>query len=94
MSSQTKSITITYALNSPVDTRKETNLNPTKSQTFQFESDNNYYSGLRRAIATAKEETGKELTEWRDAVGDLEKGKDEKKPSENEDSGDEDEQEE
>lgn len=42
---------------------------------------------------TAKDTVGKELTEWRDQVGDLEKGKD-AKPQKTQADADEDEEEE
>jgi len=34
-----------------------------------------YYSALKDTVDEAKETLGKELTEWRDAVGDAEKDK-------------------
>lgn len=70
-------ITITYDLKPPADT-PESSLTPSKTQAFTVKDGGGHYVGLRAAIATAKDAIGKELTEWRDQVGDLEKGKDAK----------------
>jgi hypothetical protein len=75
------SITIVYDVQPPTGT-SQSDLATSKSQSFAFDKNDNYYAGLRGAIATAKETVGKELTEWRDRVGDLEKGKDAKQKSE------------
>ena len=59
-----------------------------------MEDGKNYYAGLRAAITTAKDTVGKELTEWRDQVGDLEKGKDAKPQRAQVDADDDEEEEE
>ena len=88
-----RAITISYDLKPPADT-PQSNLNPSKTQTFAVRDGEGYYVGLRAAITTAKDTAGKELTEWRDQVGDLEKGKDTKPPKAQVDAdGDEDEEE-
>jgi len=84
------SITITYDLHPPTNTA-QSDLTPSKSQSFTFNNNDNYYAGLREAIATAKDKVGKELTEWRDQIRDLEKGKDVKKPLAGESSEEEEE---
>jgi len=87
------SITIAYDLHPPTGTPQQPNLSSSKSQEFAFKGDD-YYAGLSGAIAVAKETVGTELTEWRDRVGDLEKGKDAKKTVTSEDSEQEEDQEE
>ena len=87
-----RAITITYDLKPPTDT-PQSDLTPSKTQTFAAKDGEGYYPGLRAAIATAKDTVGKDLTEWRDQVGDLEKGKDTKSPKTQADA-DEDEEEE
>ena len=72
-----RTITITYDLKPPADA-PQSSLTPSKTQEFAVKDGKGHYVGLRAAIATAKETVGKELTEWRDQVGDLEKGKDAK----------------
>ena len=79
VSEMSRAITISYDLKPPTDT-PQSNLTPSKTQTFDVKDGEGYYLGLRAAIATAKDSIGKELTEWRDQVGDLEKGKDAKPP--------------
>ncbi|KAF9785493.1 hypothetical protein BJ322DRAFT_1005998 [Thelephora terrestris] len=74
-----RTITVTYNLKPPADT-PQSSLNPSKTQTFDVKDEGGYYVGLRATISTAKDTIGKELTEWRDQVGDLEKGKDAKPP--------------
>lgn len=74
-----RAITISYDLKPPADT-PQSSLPPSKTQTFAVKDGESYYAGLRATIATAKGTVGKELTEWRDQVGDLEKGKDVKPP--------------
>ena len=88
-----KSITITYDLKPPADT-PQSGLTPSKTQTFAVEDRGGYYAGLRAAIATSKDTVGKELTEWRDQVGDLEKGKDAKPPKTQADADEDEEDEE
>jgi len=90
MSSQ--AITISYDLKPPANT-SQSSLTPSKTQTFAVKDGESYYAGLRASIATAKDTVGKELTEWRDQVGDLERGKDAKPPKTQADA-DEDEDEE
>ena len=87
-------ITISYNLNPPANT-PQSNLTPSKTQAFSVKDGIGHYVGLRAAIATAKNTIGKELTEWRDKVGDLEKGKDAKpkKTQADTDADDEDEEE-
>lgn len=70
-------ITISYDLKPPADT-PQSGLAPSKTQDFAVEDGENYYASLRTTIATARDMVGKELTEWRNQVGDLEKGKDAK----------------
>ena len=74
-----RAITITYDLKPPADT-PQSNLTTSKTQTFAVKDGESHYKGLRVAITAAKDTIGKELTEWRDQVGDLEKGKDAKPP--------------
>ena len=74
-----RAITVAYDLKPPADT-PQSSLAPSKTQTFAVKDGESYYAGLRAAISTAKDTIGKELTEWRDQVGDLEKGKDAKPP--------------
>jgi len=69
------SIKISYTLQPPAGTPKHTSP-PSKSQRFDLEPNADHYVSLREAISIAKERLGKELTDWRDVVGDLEKGKD------------------
>ena len=88
-----RAITITYDLKPPTDT-PQSDLTPSKTQTFVMRDGEGYYPGLRAAIATAKDSIGKELTEWRDQVGDLEKGKDAKPPKTQADADEEEEEEE
>jgi len=87
-----RAITISYDLKPPADT-PQSSLSSSKTQTFAVKDGQSYYAGLRGAIVTAKDTVGKELTEWRDQVGDLEKGKDAKPPKTQVDA-DEDEEEE
>ena len=87
-----RSITITYDLKPPADT-PHSSLTPSKTQAFVVKDGESYYAGLRAAISTAKDTVGKELTEWRDQVGDLEKGKDVKPPRTQADEDEEDEEE-
>jgi hypothetical protein len=74
-----RAITISYDLKPPADT-PQSSLTPSKTQTFVVKDGESHYAGLRATIATAKDTLGKELTEWRDQVGDLEKGRDTKPP--------------
>ena len=74
-----RAITISYDLKPPADT-PQSSLTPSKTQTFAVKDGESHYAGLRATITTAKDTLGKELTEWRDQVGDLEKGKDTKPP--------------
>lgn len=85
-------ITVTYDLKPPADT-PQSSLIPSKTQTFNVGDGGGYYVGLRATIATAKDTIGKELTEWRDQVGDLEKGKD-VKPKKTQTEADDDEEDE
>jgi hypothetical protein len=88
-----KTITITYDLKPPADT-PQSSLAPFKTQTFIVKDGEGYYVGLRAAIATSKDTVGKELTEWRDQVGGLEKGKDAKPPKNQADAEEDEEDEE
>lgn len=88
-----KAVTITYDLKPPADT-PQSGLAPSKTQAFTVEDGKGHYIGLRAAIAAAKNTVGKELTEWRDQVGDLEKGKDAKPPKTQADMDEDDEDEE
>ena len=88
-----RAITISYDLKPPADT-PQSNLTPSQTQTFPVKDGEGYYPGLRATIATAKDTIGKELTEWRDQVGDLEKGKDAKPPKTQADADEDDEEEE
>jgi len=88
-----RAITISYDLNPPTDT-PQSGLAPSKTQAFAVKDGESYYVGLRAAIATTKDTVGKELTEWRDQVGDLEKGKDAKPPKTHVDADEEEEEEE
>ena len=87
-----KTITISYDLKPPPNT-PQSSLTPSKTQKFSVKDGGSYYAGLRASIATAKDTIGKELTEWRDQVGDLERGKD-AKPQKTQADADEDEEEE
>ena len=87
-------ITISYDLKPPANT-PQFSLVPSKTQTFAVKDGESYYAGLRATIAKAKDTVGKELTEWRDQVGDLEKGKDAKpKKTQADADGDEEDEEE
>jgi len=88
-----RAITISYDLK-PATATPQSNLTPSKTQTFAVKDGEGHYSGLRAAIAAAKDTVGKELTEWRDQVGDLEKGKDAKPPKTQADADEDDEEEE
>ena len=88
-----RAITISYNLKPPADT-PQSGLTPSKTQAFAVKDGEGYYAGLRAAIATTKNTVGKELTEWRDQVGDLEKGKDAKLPKTQTDADEEEEEEE
>lgn len=86
-------ITISYDLKPPADT-PQSSLTPSKTQTFVVKDGESYYAGLRATIPMAKDTVGKELTEWRDQVGDLEKGKDAKPPKTQANADEEEEEEE
>ena len=88
-----RSITISYDLKPPADT-PQAGLAPSKTQTFAVKDGGSHYAGLRASLATAKDTVGKELTEWRDQVGDLEKGKDVKPPKTQADAEEDEEEEE
>lgn len=74
MSGQTM-LTISYALSLPHGTNPPSSLAPNSEHAFSIVNgkvaSNNpeYYEALRKAIATAKDKVGEELTAWRDAVG-------------------------
>jgi len=87
-----RAITISYDLKPPANT-PQSSLTPSKTQTFGVKDGECYYAGLRASISTAKDTVGKELTEWRDQVGDLERGKD-VKPQKVQADADEDEEDE
>lgn len=70
------SITISYDLHPPAGTPQDAKIVALKTHNFEVKSGDDYYAGLRASIAEAKDTLGKELTEWRDQVGDLEKQKD------------------
>jgi hypothetical protein len=70
------SITISYDLHPPEGTPHDPKVVASKTQNFEIKSGSDYYTALRASIAEAKDTLGKELTEWRDQVGDLEKQKD------------------
>ncbi|KAH8836071.1 hypothetical protein DL96DRAFT_1576587 [Flagelloscypha sp. PMI_526] len=83
-----KSITISYKLQPPSSlTPYPEHLDASKTHTFPVitssESDktqkSTYYASLKTAILEAKDEIGKEMTEWRDAVGKGELSKENKK---------------
>ena len=87
-----RAITISYDLKPPANT-PQSNLIPSKTQTFVVKDGESYYAGLRTSIATARDTAGKELTEWRDQVGDLERGKDVKPQKTRADADEEDDEE-
>ena len=87
-----RTITVTYDLKPPADT-PQSSLTSSKTHTFSIDDGDGYYAGLRAALVTSKDTIGRELTEWRDQVGDLEKGKD-AKPKKTQENPDEDEDEE
>ncbi|KAG6890409.1 hypothetical protein C0995_008763 [Termitomyces sp. Mi166 len=64
-------ISISYELNPPAQIVKEAQGLTSPSEA-KLET---YYGGLRVGIAKAKDQLGKELTEWRDAVGKAELSK-------------------
>jgi len=81
--SSSSSISVSYDLRPPteVDGLK---LTPLKTQQFQIKSSategqKKYYEGLRVAVAEAKSWLGEDLTAWRDAVGNAEQSKENKK---------------
>lgn len=73
-------VEISYALHPPATAKSPEGLNQNTKHEFPVaegqESSELYYEGLRVALSKAKVVLGKELTAWRDAVGDLEKDKD------------------
>ncbi|KZV74072.1 hypothetical protein PENSPDRAFT_235106 [Peniophora sp. CONT] len=101
MSQPTQSITVSISLNPPENTIVPTSLSSTSSHRFPLsiapdaQDHAGYYAALRAALADARTKTGDELTQWRDAVGKNELGKEPKKnvtdEDEEEDEEDEDE---
>ncbi|THV03015.1 hypothetical protein K435DRAFT_775184 [Dendrothele bispora CBS 962.96] len=78
-----KSITITYSLKPPSETKAVDGAVPSKTievpvspQTENYEV---YYGKLHDAIEDARNKIGEDLTVWRDAVGKGELGKETKK---------------
>ena len=75
------------------------NLSTTSSHTFplsiapEAQGHAGYYAALRAALADARTKTGDELTQWRDAVGKSELGKETKKAVTDDDDEEEDEDE-
>jgi hypothetical protein len=95
--SKSKSITVSYSLHPPPNTNAPPGLSPTSTRDFSIkagtgEGDKQYYEELRGAIAYAKTRFGDELTQWRDAVGSAELGKETKKTLKEEEEDDDDEQ--
>ncbi|KAF5332672.1 hypothetical protein D9611_005302 [Ephemerocybe angulata] len=91
--STTPALTISYALSPPpgVDT---SGLEASKTYTFAVSKGEgqNYYDGLRTAIAQAKDAFGEDLTLWKDRVGKAEEVREPK--AKDEEEGDEEEEEE
>ncbi|KIJ53747.1 hypothetical protein M422DRAFT_25546 [Sphaerobolus stellatus SS14] len=75
------SLSITYVLQPPSSTTPPHGLSSTTTREFPVKPSTNleafkaYYAALRDTVEEAKETLGKELTAWRDAVGDAEKDK-------------------
>ncbi|KAI0319551.1 hypothetical protein OF83DRAFT_1043322, partial [Amylostereum chailletii] len=74
------SLAIAYEIHPPQDTAApRAGMGPSATHVFAIEPASDaeagykeYYAGLRRAIAEARETTGEALTAWRDAVGNRE----------------------
>jgi len=73
-------LSISYTLSPPASTTSPAGLSSTTTHEFTVKSEPNvagghaaYYVALRDAVEESKEVLGKELTAWRDAVGDGEK---------------------
>lgn len=105
MTPKTPILSVSYELRPPSSTSVSPELSTIKTHAIPIqvpnrdgpqsgESFNAYYAALRGAIAQAKDVTGRELTEWRDAVGDGEKektgGKEEEISEEGEVAGEDD----
>ncbi|KAK7468966.1 hypothetical protein VKT23_003465 [Stygiomarasmius scandens] len=80
--SDSKSITITYSLNPPTDTKapegavqSKTISVPIASQALNYDE---YYAKLHDAVEDARNKIGEDLTVWRDAVGKRELGRETK----------------
>ena len=92
-------ITVSISLEPPSGTPTPTNLSPTSSHTFplsvapEAQGHAGYYAALRAALADARTKTGDELTQWRDAVGKSELGKESKKTVTDDDDEEEEEDE-
>ena len=93
-------ITVSISLKPPAGTHTPANLSTTSSHTFplsiapEAQGHAGYYAALRAALADARTKTGDELTQWRDAVGKSELGKETKKAVTDDDDEEEEEEDE
>ncbi|KAG9308950.1 hypothetical protein JVU11DRAFT_11250 [Chiua virens] len=98
MTAQT-TLTVSYALSPPEGTKSPPSLTSNGVHTFAVAAEKTgnvreYYHGVSKSLAAAKEKVGKELTAWRDAVGNAEVGKEKTaKAARSEDEDEEDEEE-
>jgi len=91
-----RNLTIELRLQPPAGAEPPVGLEPKKTSSFALPTTESgdakaFYAALSSAINNAKEATGAELTQWRDAVAVIESGKESKKPKDDEDE-DEDEE--
>jgi hypothetical protein len=89
-------ITVSYDLNPPPETVTD-NLQPSKTHQFevkasQSEGIQSFYEAVVLAVGEAKNTLGKELTDWKDAVGNGENFKETKKVKDDEESDESDEE--
>ncbi|KAG9118426.1 hypothetical protein FRC07_007073, partial [Ceratobasidium sp. 392] len=74
-----KHLEITFDLNPPQLSSPSEAIPPHQTYTFPVTASaprsSDYYASLRHAIAAAREETGKDLTKYRDLAADAEKAK-------------------
>ncbi|KAG8900942.1 hypothetical protein FRC00_010003 [Tulasnella sp. 408] len=100
MTSNQSSIEITYSFDLPSGiSSPASSTSQSSTHTYSFDmqkaarNSSAYYDSFLDALRKAREVTGKDLTAWRDAVGDAEKNKEAalKKPPSDEDDDEEDE---
>nr|GAT44085.1 predicted protein [Mycena chlorophos] len=83
----TSAIAIEYKISPPAGPKYA--LPTEKKHTFPIAPSGDYYTTLREALANARDEVGKELTSWRDAVGTAEAKKEGKPPNNDEEEEEE-----